>query len=205
MTDAQGPGAPDRDAGDRSEDDRSPYVQLARLFGAQLFAVLGVAAVITTVVALVGGGTAPVTTTQGEQSAQSAQPSSTGPADDGSAGPESVPPSSPAPQPSSASPPPAEPTTAEPTQTVPRTRVDVLNQSAAGGSAARTAARLERRGWRIGRVDDFRGNVSRTTVYYPAGERSDGARLAEDLPGSPRLRERFSTLKDNRLSVILVD
>lgn len=199
MTDAQGPGAPDR-----GEDDRSPYVQLARLFGAQLFAVLGVAAVITIVVALVGGGTAPVTTTQGEQSAQSAPPSSTASADDSPPSPDSVPPSSPAPQPTSATPPPAEPTTDEPTEALPRTRVDVLNQSASGGSAARTAARLERRGWRIGRVDDFSGNVSTTTVYYPAGRRSDAERLAEDLPGSPRLRERFSTLKDNRLSVVLV-
>jgi hypothetical protein len=81
----------------------------------------------------------------------------------------------------------------------------VLNQSAAGGSAATVAAQLEAIGWRIGRVDDFSGNVSTTTVYWlDRSDRKEARRLAKDL-GGVRVQPGFSTLVDNRLSVILVD
>ena len=84
-------------------------------------------------------------------------------------------------------------------------KVDVLNQSAGSGAAAQTADQLRAEGWRIGRVDDFRGNVSTTTVYWLTPDRRQQARqVARDL-GGVRVQEGFSTLVDGRISVILVD
>jgi hypothetical protein len=59
-------------------------------------------------------------------------------------------------------------------------------------------------GWTVGRVEDFRGNVSTTTVYYPTGEAKAARELAAGLPGTPRVLPRFSTLDDKRLSIIIV-
>jgi hypothetical protein len=81
----------------------------------------------------------------------------------------------------------------------------VLNQSAPGGSASTVAARVRSRGWVVGRVDDFHGNVSTTTVYYPPGLHSEARDLAGDLSGSPRVLAAFNTISDTRLTVILVD
>jgi hypothetical protein len=83
--------------------------------------------------------------------------------------------------------------------------VDVLNQSAGNGAAATVATRLRRADWRIGRVEDFSGNVSTTTVYWlDRGDRRAARRLAQDL-GGVRVQQGFSTLVDGRLSVILVE
>ena len=81
----------------------------------------------------------------------------------------------------------------------------MLNQSAPGGSASTVAARVRSRGWVVGRVDDFHGNISTTTVYYPPGLHSEARDLADDLSGSPRVQEAFNTISDTRLTVILVD
>jgi hypothetical protein len=86
-----------------------------------------------------------------------------------------------------------------------RPKVDVLNQSAPSGSASTVADRVRSRGWRVGRVADFHGNVSTTTVYYPPGLRKDARELAADLAGSPRVLAGFSTISDTHLTVILVD
>lgn len=183
MTDHPTPAAGDREQG--------PVGLLARLFLTQLLAVLAVAAVIATVFALVEreGTTGRVTgsTTSTPPPAGSATPA-----------PATTPPAS------SSTPSPGTPTaTTATTATAPK--VDVLNQSAGGGFARRTAERLRGRGWRIGRVDDFRGTVRTTTVYYPPGERDAARALVQDLPGSPRLLERFDSLSPSRLSVVLVD
>jgi hypothetical protein len=85
-----------------------------------------------------------------------------------------------------------------------RPKVDVLNQSALGGSASAAAARLRERGWRVGRVDDFVGNVAETTVYYPPGFRRQARALAREFTGSPRVLPAFSTISGSRLTVILV-
>lgn len=187
----------------QTQNEQEPVRAVARLFALQLLAVVAIATVITVVATLLAGDDRGTLTTTLPGSSESAQAT---PA-------ESSPPPSPAPsseQPAS-TPPPAltpPPTSAEPTPSEPtrqRMRVDVLNQSAGAGAAESTAARLRERGWRIGRVDDFRGTVTTTTVYYPANRRGQARLLAEDLPGSPRLLERFSTLSDSRLSVVLVD
>ena len=48
-----------------------------------------------------------------------------------------------------------------------RLKVDVLNQSAPKGSAGKVAARVRALNWPLGRVDNFNGTVTPTTVYYP--------------------------------------
>lgn len=181
----------------QNQNEQEPVRAVARLFALQLLAVVAIATVITVVATLLAGDDQPTLTTTLPGSSESAPAT---PA-------ESSPPPSPAPsseQPAPTPPPSsAEPTPSEPTRQ--RMRVDVLNQSAGAGAAESTAERLRERGWRIGRVDDFRGTVTTTTVYYPANRRGQARLLAEDLPGSPRLLERFSTLSDSRLSVVLVD
>jgi hypothetical protein len=180
---------------DRPEPEQGPIGQLVRLFLTQLMAVVAIAAVITAVVSWTGAGLDDDVTAAPAEATKSASPrpdSSSAPATTSSA------PATPAPSSTSAA-----PTTSSPESALPR--VDVLNQSAPGGSASQLADQLRRRGWQIGRVDDFRGNVSETTVYYPPGLRAEARRLRDDLPGPPRLQPAFSTLKAGRLSVILVD
>jgi hypothetical protein len=190
----------DREPGHLStEPEPGPVGQLLRLFLTQLLAVVAIAAVITAVVSWTGAGldddvTASPASSRDEATdaaADSATPTGSTPDATETPSPDATTSSAPASTSESSAP-----------QDLPR--VDVLNQSAPGGSAAQAADRLRERGWRIGRVDDFRGNVSETTVYYPPGFRGEARQLRRDLPGSPRVQPGFSTLKDNRLSVILV-
>ena len=173
-----------------------PVGQLVRLFLTQLLAVVAIAAVITAVVSWTGAGLDDDVTAAPADVTESADD---GPrADASTPAPSSSAPSTPAPSSTSAA-----PTTSSPEPALPR--VDVLNQSAASGSATQTADQLRAAGWRIGRVDDFRGNVAETTVYFPPGLRAEARQLRADLPGPPRVLPAFSTLKPGRLSVILVD
>lgn len=191
---AAGPSGPER-----ADGERGPVGQLARLFLTQLLAVIAIAAVITAIVSWTGAGLdEDVTAAPGPGRATDRSPTSAATSGSSSATPSDTASSEPASPTSSA---PAT-TSSSPEERLPK--VDVLNQSAAGGSAAETARRLERKGWRTGRVDDFRGNVSETTVYYPPGLRSAARRLRTDLPGSLRLQEAFDTLSSKRLTVILV-
>lgn len=189
----------------RNQDEQEPVRAVARLFALQLLAVVAIATVITVVATLLAGddqGTLTTTLPGDTETTASATPPESSP-------PPSPPPSSaqpaPTPPPSSSAPetPSESPTPSE--TKAKRLRVDVLNQSAGAGVAETTAEQLRESGWRIGRVDDFRGTVRTTTVYYPANRRGQARLLAADLPGSPRLLERFSTLSDSRLSVVLVD
>lgn len=179
-----------------------PIGAAARLFLGQLLAVVAIAAMITLVVTLFGWGGDPGVRTTGPGATRdtgaaptgastSAPPTTTAP-------PTATPPGSPSPT----GPSPSAGATDDPAT---RPRVDVLNQSADDGAALRTARSLRAAGWRIGRVDDFRGTVVTTTVYFPRRLRTDAEALARALPGTPRLRERLSTLSPRRLSVVLVD
>jgi hypothetical protein len=122
---------------------------------------------------------------------------------------------SPTPTPPTSSPatvsPPASspPATTTPSRSQPPARrgpeVVVLNQSGGSGLARRVADRVRRAGWTVRQTGTFRGNVSTTTVYYPSG-RGDAAReLAKQLPGNPRVKERFSNLSATRLTIVLTD
>ena len=198
MASSREPEVRDARSDDPQRDERGPYGQLARLFLTQLLAVIAIAAVITAVVAATGGGLDDdVTASPDRTEAQSSGRAT--PAGTPTSTPGSEAPSSPA---ATTSAPATTAATTEPERTP---KVDVLNQSAGDGAASQAADRLRGAGWRIGRVDDFRGNVSATTVYWLTPDmRRDARRVARDLGGA-RVQQGFSTLVEGRISVILVD
>ena len=120
-------------------------------------------------------------------------------------------PSPPASSPAPSSPPPSSsaPTTSTPEQSATpdpdRPQVVVLNQSGGSGLAGRVADRVREAGWKVHKTGNFNGTVSTTTVYYPAGLRGPARALAKDLPGDPRVMERFSNLSETRLTIVLTD
>ena len=196
----------DQDHGGERRPERGPVTELARLFLVQLAAVIGIAAAIVVVVAFVGPDGDDVTTASPDGS-----PTVTTTATPGTPTPSTTK-KTPKPSPSSSSPAPsassdtgttspASPTVGAPAP-VP---VDVLKQSAPNGTAEQVAARLEGAGWEIGRVDDFHGNVSTTTVYWLDPEQRRQARQVSRFLGGVRVMEGFDTLVDGRVSVILVD
>jgi hypothetical protein len=170
---------------------------LARLFATQLLAVLAITVVLTGIFAVVKRGDSGAgISTSASTSSSSSTPTSPSPSTPASrsASPATTPPS-----PSTAS--------AAPTSGPPRNRPEVVvfNQSAPGGTGQEVAALLRDKGWTVFKVDNFRGNVSRTTVYYPPGLKGAARRAAEDLPGPVRVRPTFSNLSTTRLTVILTD
>ncbi len=193
----------DQDHGGDRRPERGPVTELARLFLVQLAAVIGIAAAIVVVVAFVGP--------DGDDDVTTASPGGSPTATSGTPTPSTTT-KTPKPSPSSSSPAPstssdtgttspASPTVGAPAP-VP---VDVLNQSAPNGTAEQVAARLEDAGWEIGRVDDFHGNVSTTTVYWLDPEQKRQANQISRFLGGVRVQEGFDTLVDGRVSVILVD
>ncbi|HEX4698237.1 MAG TPA: LytR C-terminal domain-containing protein [Actinomycetes bacterium] len=176
--------------------ERGPVLETARLLGLQLLAVVGIATLIVVVVALVGpDDRTPTSTAADSPSSTTAAPSST--ASTRSSSPSSTGTSN------------APATTAEPIATATPdaalAKVDVLNQSAPGGSAQKVADQLQRAGWDIGRVSDFHGNISTTTVYWLTPDRRRQARQIAQNLGGVRVEQGFSTLVDGRISVVLVD
>jgi hypothetical protein len=170
---------------------------VARLLALQLATVVAVTAVITGIYVLAdphddeltAGGAEPDTTTS---AAASRTPTA------------STPPTTPAASPTaSTSAPASESTGSGPSLRAHALKVDVLNQSGPKGSAARTAARVRDLGWKVGRVDNFRGTVTETTVYYPSGKAKPARELARELPGNLRVLPRFSSLSGTRLTVII--
>ena len=195
----------DQDHGGERRPERGPVTELARLFLVQLAAVIGIAAAIVVVVAFVGpDGDDDVTT-----AAPDGSPTATTSATAGTPTPSTTK-KTPKPSPSSSAPSTSSDTaTASPASptvgALAPVPVDVLNQSAPNGTAEAVAARLEGAGWEIGRVDDFHGNVSTTTVYWLDPEQKRQARQVSRFLGGVRVMEGFDTLVDGRVSVILVD
>ena len=81
----------------------------------------------------------------------------------------------------------------------------MLNQSGGSGLASQVADRVRRAGWIVKQTGNFRGTVSTTTVYYPSGLSDEARKLAKQLPGEPRVKERFSNLSATRLTIVLTD
>jgi cytoskeletal protein RodZ len=190
--------------GDEPGRGQGAWAAVARLLSLQLLTVIAVTAIITGIYALTGPHkgnkvTAASTPTHATGSRSPSSPAATTPAASTPA--TSTPPASPAATATA----PASPTTSQPPpEAAQRLKVDVLNQSGSGGTAARMATRVRALGWTVGRVGDFSGNVSRSTVYYPLGEAPAAHELASALPGKPRVLPRFSTLAAKRLTLILV-
>ena len=171
---------------------------VARLLAVQLLTVVAVTAVITGIYALTGPG-------HNQATAGSSSPGTP----TASLPPTSPPPTQPSTEPSvdpsaSATSSPATPTTSsQPPVRMHHLKVDVLNQSAAKGAAGRFAARVRGLHWRVGRVSNFNGTVSTTTIYFPQGQAKAAHELAKGLRGNLRVLPRFSTLSDSRLTLIL--
>lgn len=180
----------------RTSPERGPVQAVARLLFLQLLAVIGIAAAITSVAAVVGPdnndnvrAVAPSHSVSGTPSPTGSPAASTPPATGDSATP-------------SLSTSPATTSNPGPPAVV---KVDVLNQSAPSGSAGEVADRLREAGWEIGRVDDFHGNVRTTTVYWLDPEQRRQARQISRFLGGVRVLQGFDTLVDGRVSVILVE
>jgi hypothetical protein len=135
-------------------------------------------------------------TTSASASATATPPASSPPA---SSPPASSPPASTTPAPSTSAPSPSQKPGPD------RPEVVVLNQSGEDGMARRVADRVRQAGWTVFKTGSFRGTVSTTTVYFPDGLRDQAEVLARDLPGDPRVKERFSNLSETRLTIVLTD
>ena len=93
--------------------------------------------------------------------------------------------------------------TPSPSPTAARAAVIGLNQTGVAGLAARVKERLEAGGWTVTGIDDFRGNVPATTVYYPRGLQAAARALMAQFPEIGRIRPAFSGISTTQLTVIL--
>jgi hypothetical protein len=186
---------------DGDEDGAGPFV---RALLAPFLAVLGVTVVLTGLYVWVGPDRGTDVLSAREAPSTSAEAEGTP-----SASPEPSQPSSPAPSASSPSPsassPKPTPSESSESPEPDRPQVVVLNQSGGAGLSREVADRITEAGWDVFKTGNFRGTVRTTTVYHPAGMRADARALARDLPGDPRVLERFSNLSDSRLTVVLTD
>jgi LytR cell envelope-related transcriptional attenuator len=80
--------------------------------------------------------------------------------------------------------------------------VEVYNNSAIKGLAARTAAALQDVGWQVVATDNWYGNIPSNTVYYPAKLKSQANLLAKDL-GIRRTHPAVAPMRFDRLTVVL--
>jgi hypothetical protein len=188
---------------DRMDGDHDSAGAFVRALLAPFVAVLGVTVVLTALYVWVGPdrGTDVLSAREAPSTSAAAQPSPTA-SSDGAQPSSPAPSASPAPSSPSPQPSPSEPSESpEPD----RPQVVVLNQSGGGGLAREVADRISAAGWDVFKTGSFNGTVRTTTVYHPAGLRADARALAKDLPGTPRVLERFSNLSDSRLTIVLTD
>jgi len=169
---------------------------------APVLAVLGVTVVLTALYVWVGPDRSTDVLSAREAPSTSTEAESTRSASAATPAPSSPPASSPSPSTTSPSPSRSE-SSEEPDPD--RPQVVVLNQSGGAGLAQEVADRVREAGWDVFKTGNFQGTVRTTTVYHPAGMRADARELARDLPGDPRVLERFSNLSDSRLTIVLTD
>jgi hypothetical protein len=93
--------------------------------------------------------------------------------------------------------------TPAPTPLAAKASVIILNQSGVSGLAAQVRDRLQAGGWTVTGIDDFRGNVPATTVYYPPGLQAAAKALMAQFPEIGRIRPAFSGISATQLTVIL--
>ncbi|CAN5351212.1 hypothetical protein BH09ACT10_BH09ACT10_19980 [soil metagenome] len=82
--------------------------------------------------------------------------------------------------------------------------VGVFNQSGIAGQAASVAATIEQKGWNVSAIGNWRGAVPSTTIYYPEDLEGQAIQLGQDV-GIVRILPRVSTMRDDVLTVVLVD
>lgn len=94
--------------------------------------------------------------------------------------------------------------TAQPKPVGPRPAVEIYNNTTTRGLAERVGDRARAAGWRVAGVDNWRGKVATSTVYYPLGWRDFATALAADI-GVGRVKEALDNMKTDRLTVILTN
>lgn len=80
--------------------------------------------------------------------------------------------------------------------------VEIYNNTTRRGMADRVAVRLRAAGWTVSGVDNWRGKVVGSTVYYQPGHRNDAEALASKL-GIGRVKPALDNMRKGRLTVIL--
>lgn len=85
-----------------------------------------------------------------------------------------------------------------------RSKIDVVvfNNSNIKGMAARTAALIRQRGWKVVGQDNWYGTISSSTVYYPPALQRPAKLLARDLR-IHRVMPAVTPMQTDRLTVIL--
>ena len=82
-------------------------------------------------------------------------------------------------------------------------KVNVLNATRTTGLAKQVAARIERKGWDVGAVGNWRTGAARTAVHFPEGHKDEAQLLAKDLDINSVLPSTRG-MRSNRLTVILL-
>jgi hypothetical protein len=81
--------------------------------------------------------------------------------------------------------------------------VTVLNNSRRSGLASRAAGQLERGGWHIAQIGNFRGRLPVSTLYYAPGQVEVANALARQFTAVQRVRPRFSGLPGSGLTLVV--
>lgn len=81
-------------------------------------------------------------------------------------------------------------------------RVVIYNNTATRGYAARTADRAKALGWNVVAVENWRGSVPSSTVFYSQGFANEAKAFAKDL-GIGRIAPNHSGISLKGLSVVL--
>lgn len=81
-------------------------------------------------------------------------------------------------------------------------RIVVYNNTVSRGYAARTADEAKALGWNVVMVENWKGSVPRSTVFYSAGLEAEARALAKDL-GVHRVVPNHSGISLKGLSVVL--
>ena len=82
------------------------------------------------------------------------------------------------------------------------TRIVVYNNTVSRGYAARTADKAKALGWNVVMVENWKGSVPSSTVFYSAGLEAEARALAKDL-GVNRVAPNHSGISLKGLSVVL--
>jgi len=93
-------------------------------------------------------------------------------------------------------------TSTRPVVTGPRPRIEIYNNTTRHGLADEVANRARALGWTVAGIDNWRGKVAGSTVYYPPGMMDHAAALSGDLEVG-RIKAALDNMKTDRLTVIL--
>jgi hypothetical protein len=86
----------------------------------------------------------------------------------------------------------------------PAIKVEVLNGSGTHGLAARTAKKVEKAGWTVSGVGNWKFGAAHDAVYYPPESQAAAERLANDL-GIDSVEPAKSGMRDDQLTVLVVN